>query len=127
MANKAKQPGCGSDRRTTADDRRGGINNAPAVVKDAYNWDDIREKRAGEGDRRGGTNEDKDGIKTTKNQQAILENIAKNPSVTAAQLAPVVGISSRKIEANIQKLKALGLVERAGARKNGHWVVKSQE
>jgi DNA-binding Lrp family transcriptional regulator len=40
-----------------------------------------------------------------------------------AELSAAVGISTRKIEANVQKLKAMGLIERVGARKNGRWVV----
>jgi len=134
MANKAKVSGGGNgdlgddrrvganNRRTGADDAGAGTGGIPAGAE--INWDDVREKRVGTNDRRDGTDDGKVGIKLTKNQLLILENMAQNPRLTAALLAPVVGISSRKIEANVQKLKAMGLLERVGERKNGHWLVK---
>ena len=46
------------------------------------------------------------------------------PEVTAGRIAEVTGTLKRQIERNISKLKALGVVQRTGARKNGRWVVK---
>ena len=37
-----------------------------------------------------------------------------NPKVSAAMLAEIVGISKRKVEENVVKLKKMGLVERVG-------------
>lgn len=57
-------------------------------------------------------------------QRKILDLMLEDPSITAAQLAYSIGITKRPIESNIRKLKALGLVERTGARRNGQWIVK---
>ncbi len=50
-------------------------------------------------------------------------NIAKNPHVTAQKLAIIVGISKRKIEDNLFKLKTEGLIERIGSPKGGYWQI----
>jgi len=52
-------------------------------------------------------------------QQKIVELMLANPEVTAEGMAEVIGISKRQIEANISKLKTLGMVERTGSRKTG--------
>ena len=46
-----------------------------------------------------------------------------DPKVSATKLAEIVGISKRKIEENIEKLKKLELIERVGATR-GYWKVK---
>jgi len=50
-----------------------------------------------------------------------------DPEVTAEQIAETIGISKRQIEANISKLKILGIVERTGSCKKGRWVVRQEE
>jgi len=50
-----------------------------------------------------------------------------NPEIITEQIAEAIGITKRQIEANISKLKALGIVERIGARKKGRWVIKRKE
>jgi ATP-dependent DNA helicase RecG len=67
---------------------------------------------------------DKVGDKLTENQRKILTSISENPCITASELASVVGISKRKIEENIAKLKAKGLLDRIGADNGGYWQVK---
>jgi ATP-dependent DNA helicase RecG len=57
-------------------------------------------------------------------QKKIMTLLISRPEVTAEQLSVEVGITKRRIEANISQLKKLGLVEREGARKNGRWIVK---
>ena len=64
---------------------------------------------------------EKVGEKLTDNQQKILKLIEGNPNISAAKLAGGVGISVRKIETNIQKLKEAGLLERIGPAKGGYW------
>ena len=59
----------------------------------------------------------------TENQQVILNSMKANAKVSASALAEIVGISKRKIEENIAKLKKLGLVERVGGTR-GYWEVK---
>ena len=63
------------------------------------------------------------GIKLGVNQEKILRMMTENPSVTIHALAELIGISTTAMENNIAKLKALGLVTRVGARRNGHWEV----
>jgi ATP-dependent DNA helicase RecG len=57
-------------------------------------------------------------------QRQIMDLMAKNPDITAAQIAETVGITKRRVESNISQLKALGFVKRIGARKSGHWVIE---
>jgi Fic family protein len=59
----------------------------------------------------------------TDNQKNILELIEKNNRISAAKLADFVGISTRKIEENIAKLKQQGLLERIGGTR-GYWKLK---
>ena len=48
----------------------------------------------------------------TDNQQRIIESMKADAKVSAAILAEIVGISKRKIEEKVAKLKKLGLIER---------------
>lgn len=63
------------------------------------------------------------GVNLTANQRRILELLLREPRMAARELAEVVGISQRKIEKNIATLKKLGLLERVGSYKGGHWEV----
>ena len=66
---------------------------------------------------------EKVGERLSPNQKSILELIAKDPMISAQQLAQIVGISSRKIEENIAKLKRRERLKRIGPDKGGHWEV----
>jgi ATP-dependent DNA helicase RecG len=55
------------------------------------------------------------------NERKILEQMRRNPKVTADALAKMLGITSRNIKRNIDKLKKKGLLRRVGSRKAGHW------
>ena len=59
--------------------------------------------------------------KISANQQKIIETIQKNPMATAKELADFVGISHRKIQSNLAKLKSAGVLKRIGADKGGYW------
>jgi ATP-dependent DNA helicase RecG len=48
---------------------------------------------------------DKVGDKITENQMQLLECIRRDPYVSAQKIAEQIGISSRKTEDNIKKLK----------------------
>lgn len=61
--------------------------------------------------------------KLSSNQRAIVEAIIKNRTISAQALAALVGISPRKIQDNIAKLKSLGILKRIGPDKGGHWLV----
>jgi len=63
------------------------------------------------------------GEKLTENQKKIIQFISKKPYVSARELSTLVGISSRKIEENIVKLKKKGLLKRVGPAKGGYWEI----
>ena len=55
----------------------------------------------------------------------ILELMRSNPKTTAKAIAQEIGIAPRNVQVHIQSLKEAGHIERVGAAKGGHWVVKS--
>jgi len=57
------------------------------------------------------------------NQQKIIEIMKTNAKVSASKLSDEVGISKRKIEENIAKLKKMGIVGRVGGTR-GYWEVR---
>ncbi len=59
----------------------------------------------------------------TANQQIIISSMRADPKVSAVTLAEIVGISKRKVEENVAKLKRMGLVERVGGTR-GYWEVR---
>ena len=63
------------------------------------------------------------GEKLTENQEKIVCRMQENPHITAQLLSTKVGISVRKIESNIQKLKEYGIIKRVGPAKGGHWKI----
>ena len=64
---------------------------------------------------------DKVGEKLTSNQHQILLLIKENPYITAVKLSEEIGISSRKIEENLKKLKSKAFLERIGSDNGGYW------
>ncbi|MBW1636448.1 MAG: winged helix-turn-helix transcriptional regulator [Deltaproteobacteria bacterium] len=66
---------------------------------------------------------EKVGEKLTANQKKILLQLSQNVNLSTRELAECVGISSRKIEQNIAKLKKLGCLRRIGPAKGGYWKV----
>jgi len=66
---------------------------------------------------------EKVGEKLTANQQKIIDFIQKEPTISAKELSKLIGISQRKIEENLSKLKEKGLLRRIGADRGGHWEV----
>jgi predicted HTH transcriptional regulator len=58
-------------------------------------------------------------------KKKILDLMTKNPEITAEQIANTVKTTKRRVEHYINQLKKAGTVERIGADKNGHWLVKS--
>ena len=63
------------------------------------------------------------GEKLMGNQSKIIEVIKENPHISARELSNIIGISQRKIESNIAKLKIKKLLKRVGPAKGGHWEV----
>ncbi len=63
------------------------------------------------------------GEKLTENQKKIIDFIQKEPTISAKELSKLLGISQRKIEDNLSKLKDKGLLRRIGADRGGHWEI----
>ncbi|MDR3296029.1 MAG: Fic family protein [Clostridiales Family XIII bacterium] len=59
--------------------------------------------------------------------KAILRLMIEQPKISAKSISEKAGMSSRGVQKNIETLKNRGLVERVGAAKGGHWVVKKPE
>jgi ATP-dependent DNA helicase RecG len=66
---------------------------------------------------------EKVGENLTENQYEIVKHMMSNPKISAKELSSIVGISSRKIEENIKKLKEKNIIKRVGAAKGGHWEI----
>jgi len=62
------------------------------------------------------------GNSLTDNQLIIIENIKLDSKISATKLSEKVGISKRKIEENLAKLKALKLLKRVGGTR-GYWEI----
>lgn len=59
----------------------------------------------------------------TENQKLIIKYLRQDPKLSAVSLAEKVGISARKVENNIKKLKEKGLLIRQGSPKKGYWII----
>lgn len=66
---------------------------------------------------------EKQQIGTEKSSEKILRIMAEQPTITTAILAKEIGISTRAVDKQIAKLKALGQLQRVGADKGGYWEV----
>lgn len=55
--------------------------------------------------------------KLTNNQKSIIKIMKINPYVSVRELAPQLGISHRKIQENIAKLKEYGIIQRIAPQK----------
>ena len=58
-----------------------------------------------------------------KVSEKIIRLIGENNSVTIAELAVIIGVSTRTIERNLKILQDEGLLERIGPAKGGRWNV----
>ena len=65
--------------------------------------------------------------KVTEIQQAIMREIREKLFVTASKLSEMLGISLRKTQENMRKLRETGLIRRGGPDKGGHWEVIDQQ
>ena len=55
-----------------------------------------------------------------------IEHIKMNSKISASKLSEAVGISKRKIEENLAKLKTMNMLKRIGGTR-GHWEVQDNE
>ena len=63
-------------------------------------------------------------IELSENQRKIITLMLDNPKISAVKIAESIGISSRKVEENIKKLRSTGKIERSGSARNGQWIVR---
>ncbi|QCX40275.1 ArsR family transcriptional regulator [Aureibaculum algae] len=59
----------------------------------------------------------------TDNRVNIIKAIHKNNKVTKRELEEIVSLSPTAIDNNLDALKDLGLIERVGSAKGGHWKI----
>jgi ATP-dependent DNA helicase RecG len=64
--------------------------------------------------------------KKTKTSEKIVEFIRARPSITTGELSALTGITRRSVERNIDKLRRVGLIQRVGPDKGGHWRVNER-
>ena len=62
-----------------------------------------------------------------KSSEKIIRAIKRNPTVSAQELAGMIGITSRAVEKHLSKLKEKGVISRMGPDKGGHWEVHSND
>ncbi len=67
------------------------------------------------------------GERVTENQKRVLEEITKNKYITIKRLSESIGISERKTQENIKKLKGKRLLKRVGPDKGGYWEILAKK
>lgn len=60
----------------------------------------------------------------TLEEQAIINILKKNPSVTQEEIAIEINKSLRTVKNYMSEMQAKGLIERVNSKKNGEWIVK---
>ncbi len=70
------------------------------------------------------TQGESDANKITILDEKILTIIAKNPSLTQADLAIQLGVNLNTLKYRIKRLKSMGRLERIGSSQKGYWMVK---
>ena len=65
----------------------------------------------------------KDGKKTEKSREKIIQLLSEDGKLSAAGLAERLGISAKAVEKHLARLKADGVIERIGPAKGGYWKV----
>jgi ATP-dependent DNA helicase RecG len=77
------------------------------------------------GTKDGTTSGTKDGaISLGERSVRLLEAISDNPEITYDGLSALLDMPRRTVSREMKGLQDCGKIERVGARKNGHWVVK---
>ena len=60
-----------------------------------------------------------------KMEQMVLATIAKNPTITAAQIALLLSKSNRTIQRYLNSLQKNNTLRRVGSTKSGYWEIVS--
>lgn len=56
-------------------------------------------------------------------ENAIIEILRANPSITLDDVAERIGKSPRTVKTAIKSMRKRGILERVGSKKNGRWVI----
>jgi ATP-dependent DNA helicase RecG len=59
----------------------------------------------------------------TDHQKQVIKSIIENPKISALEISTIIGLSHRKTQDNIKKLKDKGILKRVGSDKGGFWEV----
>ena len=74
---------------------------------------------------------EKSSEKTTKSSEKssekILDLIKNKPTISAAEIAMEIDISTRGVEKQIRKLREAGIIKRVGADRGGYWEITTKE
>jgi len=62
-------------------------------------------------------------VKFSVNQEKMLSLIENMPTITANEMAQLLGISERAVHKNLAKFKELNVITRIGSDKTGHWEI----
>jgi predicted HTH transcriptional regulator len=62
-------------------------------------------------------------ISSEKTDKKILRLLKQNNGITISELAKAIGITTRAIEKQLENLKGMGIIERLGSDKGGHWKI----
>ena len=61
--------------------------------------------------------------RTTKSSERIRDLIKNKPTISAAEIAMEIDMSSRRVEKQIKKLREAGIIRRNGADFGGYWEI----
>ena len=61
--------------------------------------------------------------KAKESSEKMLGLIRQKPTISAAEIAMLIGMSSRGVEKHIRKLREAGFLKRIGADKGGYWEI----
>ena len=67
------------------------------------------------------------GINVGINEQNVIKMISENSNISAKEVAEKLAITIRQAERIFAQLKQKKLIERKGARKNGHWQIVKKD
>ena len=62
-------------------------------------------------------------IPLSENQNAIIKLIKEIPQITQIEIAEKLSLSRRAVQNNLQILQEKNIIERAGSKKDGMWIV----
>lgn len=59
-------------------------------------------------------------------QYKLIKVIEENAKISATKISEQLNVTSRTIELNIEKLKAMGIIQRISPDKGGHWIIAKE-